>query len=235
MPIDKISMQDLPAIPISELLEVLLERSQQRRKDPALKIPKVTFGLSDGSRLVGHLVDAVLNRDGGSCCVLVQLEDVEDLAYLAPSMVNWVVVHQSSGFLEQLGAGRIDSIRFLDPPSRLQLERSLKDLSAKLTGSIPGGLEITVDWNGVGKENRRQMAALSEILVFLDRTLTDLTVDEFAKEEIGKSIRSVRIAGNPVKGITLQDAVLRIEFPLEGDQNERFTVGELGDRLNKLL
>ena len=46
MPIDKISMQDLPAIPISELLEVLLERSRQRRKNPALKIPKVTFGLS---------------------------------------------------------------------------------------------------------------------------------------------------------------------------------------------
>jgi hypothetical protein len=83
MAIDKISTQDLPAIPVLELLEVLLERSQQRRKDPGLKIPKVTFGLSDGSRLVGHLVDAVLNRDVGSCCVLIQLEDVEDLARLS--------------------------------------------------------------------------------------------------------------------------------------------------------
>jgi hypothetical protein len=235
MAIDKISKLDLPAIPVWELLEVLLERSRQHRKDPGVKIPKVTVGLSDGSRLVGHLVDADLKGDRKSNCVLIQLEDAEDLAYMQPSMVSWVVVHQSSGFLEQLAAGRIDSIRFIDPPGMTQLERNLKDLSAKLTGSIPGGLEVTVDWNSVDKESRRQMAALSEVLVFLDQTLTDLAAGEFAKNEIGKSIRSVRIIGKPVKEITLQDGVLSIEFPLEGDQNQRFKVWELGDRLNKLL
>jgi len=231
----KVSTLDLPAIPVLELLEVLLKRSQQRRKDPSIAIPRVTVGLFDGTRLVGHLVDAVLNQDRGSNCVLIQLEDVEDLAYLEPSTVSWVMVHQSSMFLEQLGAGRIDSVRFIDPPSRVQLERNLKDLSEKLGSGISGSLEVTVDWSSIDKDNRRQTAALSEVLVFLDRTLTKLTADPFAKDAIGKSIRSICIAGNPAKEMTLHDRVLRIAFPLEGDQNERFKVWELEDRLNKLL
>ncbi len=237
MNIEKVTIRDLPAIPVSELLEVLLERSRQQRKDPNLKIPRVTLGISDGSRLEGRLVDGVLsdNINRRSSCLLVKLDDPSDLAYVEPSVVTWIVVHQSSDYLELLAAGKIDPVRFIEPPSRLQLDRRLKDFSTKLAGSLPGGLEVTVDWNTVGKENPMRMVALFEVLGFLDQTLTEMLADEFAKGEIGKSVRSIVIADNPSKEVTLRDGVLRIGFPLEGDQGERLTARELQDSLNEVL
>lgn len=228
----------LPAVPLSQALRTLARVDQSFRRGDSRYSPLVTLTFTNGTALRGWVAD--LQESGREPSGLLQLAESngqrsDAMAYFDPRQVVTVLVSDAKAIAVPLGGGAVDPLDGVEAPGRLAIQREAKELGGRLAAALKAPLEIAILWDSADTSSSRQMAAVNELVTLVGQELYKLAADDFAREAIGKTIRTISLAHGAERGAALNGTTLALTVPLDGGHADRFDAGTLSAALNKIL
>jgi hypothetical protein len=149
----------LPAKPVNALITEIAELQDRVRSGESIAPPDVTLLLDSGHRITGSIL-RVLPASEAAGEPLVLMRCAMDATYLPIAAIRAVTVHYSAANLHLLSGGKI-KVASGAVPSRLDLERQVRSLSAQLNP-----VTVTVAWD--------EMVATDEAFQSLEPLIQDL-------------------------------------------------------------
>jgi hypothetical protein len=130
----------LPAKPVNALITEIGELQDRVRAGESIVVPDVTLLLDSSHRITGSILRVLpASEAAGEPLVLIRCE--MDATYLPIAAIRAVTVHYSAENLHLLSDGKI-KVASGAVPSRLDLERQVRSLSAQLNP-----ITVTVAWD----------------------------------------------------------------------------------------
>ncbi|MEW6733981.1 MAG: hypothetical protein AB1489_21825 [Acidobacteriota bacterium] len=228
----------LPAKTVSAILAEL--HSLRRRANAGENIPTVliTLHLRSGRDLRGWLID--LSEERGQLAALLQLPGNDlhnpqtDLLYLELSTIEAVTIHNAWEVANLISFGRIGAPPGVSPPTRLEVKRSLVELSHSLAQTIDISLSYQVDWNKI-PQSGEPLRALAETVREATEVLKGIGQDPLGKEALAKRVKQVEFENGSTPGVSLKGDLLTITIVLEQGRTGRLAHTELRDRIEAVL
>ena len=219
----------LPALPVQELLEILVGLEK------AGKNPPVAALLHAGHTLTGWVV-ATESKNSRMNVVLAGIEShgrrSSQVTYFDAGMIVALSVLQAESVKLQLGRGKIDPLDDQEAPGRLQVTRRMGELSAELSRAFGKDLKIEV---GGSADQPRRLAAAAELAQLVEQVLTELSKDSFCRDAVTAKVQRMTLEHGGTQEFRLEGQVLTISSPLDGNVSERFSLSELKSAFNRIL
>lgn len=223
----------LPARPVGGVLAELARLQEEKRSNWML--PPVTVALSNGMSLRGEYLAAheldtpqatILLRTGG-------VGDAVDVAYVPVASIVALTIHHTAATLAPLSFGALRE-RGGGVPSRLELERRLRDLTEWLSAEVGATVTATVAWEALPRTDAARLD-VGELLEDLRAVLDGFLADDLGREAVRDGVRSLRIVVGERADATLQDGELRYTVGLDGDETALLDRRELRRTLSARL
>ncbi len=206
----------LPARPIGAVIAEMARLREESRHDWAL--PPVTLALSNGLSVRGEYV-AAHELETPRATVLVRTGDRSDsldVAYIPVASIVALTVHHTPATLARLSFGAVRE-RLGEAPSRLELERRLRDLTEWLSAEVGVAVAATADWEALPRADAARLD-VGELLEDLRATLAGFLADELGRAAVKAGVRALRITVGSKASVTLQDGELRYAVGLDGNE-----------------
>jgi hypothetical protein len=213
----------LPAQPVHQLLAELAALMDRVRDGDPIAPPAVTLQLNSGRQLSGSILRVA--ESAGETLVLLQSQDAPmDATYLPIGAIQAVTVHYSPESLHL--TGKVKPATAL-VPSRLDLERQVRALSAQLSPTT-----VTVAWDEMVNTDAA-FQSLGLLIKNLQDILLTIQADSLGSAALQPIERvEVRFGAGPLRRA---DRVLEIGIAVANQDLVELSKGELQQAIERLL
>lgn len=174
-------------------LELILSQLHQLRKrfnaGDRINLPLVTLYLQGGQVLKGSLID--ISHKQGRGWVLFQDASRDqrvasfNLHYLAIDMIGAITLHDAEQVVEALSFGEV-AIRI--SPSRLEIKRTLVELTQTLSTLLDKSLTANIAWDSITLDDN-SLIVLADLIVDAFGALTEIGQDDFGRQVLAESLQ----------------------------------------------
>jgi hypothetical protein len=195
----------LPVKTISKLIAELSVLQDRVRSGERIEIPTVTLLFSSGQSLCGIVMRAITAAPpDGEATLLLQSRDVPmDLHYILIAAIQAVTVHYTDRSLPLLSDGKIRETAGR-VPSRLELERQARSISAQLPG-----IELTILWDELPRSDLA-FQSLELLLQDLQTILLAICADSLGITSLQAKVTRITIGIDPIAQVCLKQQILGI-------------------------
>jgi len=186
----------LPAWTVAEALRELAEGVERDRSDPSSQLPQITLRLTSGHTLEGGLLRHELTEGGTGTLLLVNMRGAPelDVSYIPVSSVLALTVHTSSSALHSLSGGRLKPIP-QRLPGRLEIARTLRSLSERISGVLGMEWEASIAWDTLSGSDEALLSVVG-VVGELERSLEAILADEAGREAWKARGSRLRVVGS---------------------------------------
>lgn len=211
------ALLQLPAKPVSVILEELHAIRQRAASGEDVTVPLVTLHLHGGRDLLGWIVDLAEDRRGKAILFHSPGPDIRrpdaDALYLDPAHIQAITVHNAGQVAHLLSFGRIKAPPGVPPPTKLELRRKLEALGTAVAEASGATLAFEAVLEGVGDgEPMRELLALA---VDAAEALKEVARDDVGREGLAK-LERVRVSAAAEPSVTVEGRILAVRGPVDG-------------------
>ncbi|OCR02090.1 hypothetical protein BCD67_22630 [Oscillatoriales cyanobacterium USR001] len=224
------SILRLPVKTISKLISELSALQDRLRSGELLEIPSVTLLLKSGQSLSGVVVRALQpGLPENEATLLLQSRDNSmDMTYVPIAAIGGVTVHYTAQSMLLLSDGKIRA-SYGRVPSRLELERQARAISAQFAG-----IDLVILWD----ELPRFDAAFQSIELLLNdfqAILLTICGDDIGMRALREKVTGVSIGVDTTANVCLKENILEIRLRVEEQDLIYQPKGKLQEAIEKLL
>jgi hypothetical protein len=211
------ALLQLPAKPVSVILEELHAIRQRAAAGEDVIVPLVTLHLHGGRDLPGWIIDLAEDRRGKAVLFHSPGPDIRrpdpDALYLDPGHIQAITVHNAGQVAHLLSFGKIKAPPGVPPPTKLELRRKLEALGTAVAEATGAALAFEASLEGVA--DGEPMRALLGLAVDASEALKEVARDDLGREGLAK-LKRVLVSAAAEPSVTQSGGVLAVRGPVDG-------------------
>jgi hypothetical protein len=204
------NIQRLPVKTIGKLMAELSVLQDRVRSGERLELPLVTLWLSSGHSLCGRIMRLLPSTlSDPEATLLLQSRDLPmDLHYISIAAIQCVTVHYTDRSLPLLSDGKIRETAGRIP-TRLDLERQARSISAQLPG-----IDVKILWDELPK-SAAAFESLESLLTDLQAILAAICGDSLGLISLQERVTGIAVGVEAIAKVRLQAKILEVCVGIE--------------------
>ncbi len=230
------TLSHLPALPIQQVLDIVLQISRDYRLDPGIELPEISVYLSDGQCHRGYLLPGGEEAGSPNLALLSkQPGENMDICYFSKALITSLVVHEIPRFAHYFPLGAIAIPPQYTAPSLAELSHTITKMTKQYREAQGIDITLKADLEYYGDTEDTPRYFLGQALNALHRALLRYWQDDKAAKIFREKIKKVRLLTATDKAVHREEEELQIAQNLFTTPVLYFTSDELISHFQELF